>query len=273
MLDPDEGETDLAPARPRPDWQRPARRPARARSSSHGPRAAEGRGRARRWRSPCPEQPHRSPPRRQDDIRRPGVDSTRGAPPGRHRRRRPHAERRGAVLHADSSATWAPRSSRSSGPDAATMPARGRRRTGARRAPRSWRSIATRKASPSTSSARAGSRFCTVWSAAPTCFVQSLRPGAIDELGLDFAGGHRAQPATRLLLDHRVRHARPARAPARLRSADAGVRRPDVGQRPSRIRSRRASARRSSTWAPACGPRSASSPRCASATRPGARSR
>ena len=41
-------------------------------------------------------------------------------------------------------------------------------------------------------------------------FVQSLRPGAIGELGLDFAAGHRAQPAARVLLDHRVRHARPA---------------------------------------------------------------
>ena len=46
-------------------------------------------------------------------------------------------------------------------------------------------------------------------------FVQSLRAGAIGELGLDFAAGRRAQPAARLLLDHRLRHARAARAPAR----------------------------------------------------------
>jgi crotonobetainyl-CoA:carnitine CoA-transferase CaiB-like acyl-CoA transferase len=50
--------------------------------------------------------------------------------------------------------------------------------------------------------------------------------------GTRLSQGHHAQSAARLLLDHRLRHARSARAPAGLRPADAGVRRPDVSERP-----------------------------------------
>ena len=64
-------------------------------------------------------------------------------------------------------------------------------------------------------------------------FIQSLRAGAIEELGLDFAGA-RAQPQARVLLGHRVRRARTASRPPRLRPAHAGVRRSHVDQRTSR---------------------------------------
>ena len=148
VLDPDEGQTI---------WHQLGGRPTGSGQHVAQPERGGHRAGHARQKAPVerhagarhvPQQPHRSPPRRQDDIRRPGVDSTRGAPPGRNPGRRSHAERRRPVLHADRSATWAPRSSRSSDRAAVTMPARGRRRAGATRAPRSWRSTATSAASP-----------------------------------------------------------------------------------------------------------------------------
>ena len=56
-----------------------------------------------------------------------------------------------------------------------------------------------------------------------------------------------------------------------LRPADAGLRRHHVGQRPPRPGARARRHVRSWTWAPACGRRSASWRRCASATAPAAR--
>ena len=67
------------------------------------------------------------------------------------------------------------------------MPARGRRRGGAPRAPRSWRSTATSGAWRWTSSARAGSRCCAVSWLAPTSSCSACTPGAIGKLGLDYA--------------------------------------------------------------------------------------
>ena len=89
-------------------------------------------------------------------------------------------------------------------------------------------------------------------------FVQSLRPGAIGELGLDFAEAIALNPrlvycsitafGTRGPLAHL-----PGYDP--LMQAYAGLM--SVNGHPGR--SRRASGRRSWTWAPGCGPRSASS--------------
>ena len=56
--------------------------------------------------------------------------------------------------------------------------------------------------------------------------------------GPGLRAGRRAQPAPGLLLGHRLRHRGPAEGPARLRPADAGLRRHHVDQRPSRAAAR-----------------------------------
>ena len=65
-------------------------------------------------------------------------------------------------------------------------------------------------------------------------FLQSLRPGLAERLGLGPDELRAAEPASRLLLDRRVRQRRPAAGRARLRRADAGGGRPDLDDRGAR---------------------------------------
>ena len=68
-------------------------------------------------------------------------------------------------------------------------------------------------------------------------FLQSLRPGLAERLGLGANELRAPKPAARLLLDRRVRPRRPARAGAGVRRAHAGGGRPhqhDRGARPAR---------------------------------------
>ena len=65
-------------------------------------------------------------------------------------------------------------------------------------------------------------------------FLQSLRPGLAEELGLGAGGAARAQPAARLLLRRRVRPRGPAAPRARLRRADAGSGRAHLDHRRAR---------------------------------------
>ena len=101
-------------------------------------------------------------------------------------------------------------------------------------------------------------------------FVQSLRAGAIEELGLDFARATALNPRLVYCSITAFGTRGPLSGPPGLRPADAGLRRHHVGQRPPGPGARAGAGRRSWTWAPACGRRSASWPRCASATAPAA---
>ena len=172
-------------------------------------------------------------PRRQDDIRQPRCRL--------HPWRSPSTESSSSISPRTSparsarrsSATWAPRSSRSSDP--------GRGDDARAWAPPCWGTESAtfmafnrNKRSLALDLKREGGlEVLRRLVARADVFVQSLRPGAIGRAGTRLPQGHRAQSAARLLLDHRLRHARSARAPAGLRPADAGVRRPDVGERPS----------------------------------------
>ena len=62
-------------------------------------------------------------------------------------------------------------------------------------------------------------------------FLQSLRPGLAERLGLGADARARAQPAARLLLGRRVRPRRAAAPRARLRRAHAGRGRSDLDDR------------------------------------------
>ena len=75
-------------------------------------------------------------------------------------------------------------------------------------------------------------------------FLQSLRPGLADELGLGPDARAGAQPAPRLLLRRRLRPRRPAAPRARLRRADAGGGRADLDDRASPVGRASGSARR-----------------------------
>ena len=75
-------------------------------------------------------------------------------------------------------------------------------------------------------------------------FLQSLRPGLAEELGLGAGRAAGAQPTARLLLRRRVRPRRAAQPRARLRRADAGGRRADLDDRRAGPARASASARR-----------------------------
>ena len=68
--------------------------------------------------------------------------------------------------------------------------------------------------------------------------VQNLRPGLLESFGLDAATLARRAPVADLLQSRGLRRRRPAQGPARLRSADAGVRRPHEPHRRGRPRAR-----------------------------------
>ena len=65
-------------------------------------------------------------------------------------------------------------------------------------------------------------------------FLQSLRPGLAERLGLGAEELRGAEPAARLLLGRRLRERRPAAGRAGLRRADAGGGRPDLDDRRAR---------------------------------------
>ena len=72
----------------------------------------------------------------------------------------------------------------------------------------------------------------------PTSSLQNLRPGLVESYRLDAATLRAARAVADLLQSRGLRRRRPAQEPARLRSADAGLRRPDEPHRRGRPRAR-----------------------------------
>ena len=167
-------------------------------------------------------------------------------------------------------ATWARRWSRSSAPAAATTRAPGRRPTGATESA-TFMSVNRNKRSLAVDlKSREGLAILERLVARADVFVQSLRAGAVEELGLGWEPARALNPRLVYCSVTAFGTEGPLRDRPGYDPLMQAMSRHHVHHRASRTSRPRACPSPSWTWARACGRPSPSSPRCASATAPGA---